>query len=1097
METLQNVSMAILSGMWTLLVWTWWIAVPVIIYFARKNYKKAEYVSNIKHLVLSIKIPKNNDKGPVAAEMMFASLHGILQPKSKEKSGEVVQEHLSFEIVSTINKIEFYVWTPENLKDFVEGQIYAQYPTAEITLVEDYSKNIDIDGDNKDDCIAGAELSLVKEDIYPIKTFQNFDVDPLAGITGMLSKIEANNERFWIQVLAKPIHDDWRDGSLGHISSKKGGGKKPMTTQDMVIHFLSLPFHILPEMISAIISPMSADEKKKMADAEKKKKEEAAKNVGKLSHAEETELTAIEEKANKLGYRILIRVIYLAKTKDKAEERVKAAYGAFKQFNSTNLNGFQMSSIYTGNDFLAAYRARLFDESGYVLNIEELASLYHLPHVSVETPNIVWTSSKKGEPPANIQFIDADSDPDLTPLAQTTYRSTFKSFGIKRDDRRRHMYVIGKSGTGKSRLLEYLAISDIKKGEGVAIVDPHGELIERVLKYIPKERMDDVIYFNPADKDFPIAFNPLEATPEQREEVANGFVSVLKKLFGYSWGPRLEYVLKHTVMALIEAEGTTMLGIVRMLTDKVYRKNIVGQITDPVVQMFWLKEFSTYNDKMATETVAPILNKVGQFTASPIIRNIVGQAKSTINFADAMNSGKIMLFNLSTGLIGEENSKLLGSMVVTKLQLAAMSRAAIPEDQRKDFFLYVDEFQNFATESFAVILSEARKYRLSLIVANQYIAQMDENVRDAVFGNVGSLISFRVGATDASFLEKEFTPIFEQNDLINLDNRHIYLTMLLDGVSSVPFSAMSLDTPKIDEDLTSVIVALSRKKFGTARDSVEADIRKWYNVDAVIAGVNANDKSSPIPTPNRPVEQSPTAVVKPEEAKPTRIELPEELVKQVKENDLITAEKPAERPQNSQGTQSNEVNPNGNNNRKKKKKKKNNSEGEGTQVDKETLKQIIKDITRPVNEREPRRESPALPPEKIEKPIVKEESKQEPQVIKKDDKTPIARQTEPPKVVPAVQQVQTPIQKHEPAERVVEQKPVAKVEPKTPEAVPVQPKPQEKKEEIQEHFPKEKVVREITPEEFHALKEIKPHEKITIKQAESKEIHLGDTITFD
>ena len=830
---MQNIISSILGGMWFLIVWTWWIIVPIIIYYSWKNFKKAEYVEKIEHEILCIKTPKNNEKGPVGAEMMFASLHGILQPENVRQKGLVIQEHISFEIVSTKNSIEFFVWTPKQLSNFVEGQIYAQYPTAEITRVSDYSLSTDIDNDNVGDAIAGTELTLLKNEIYPIKTFQNFEVDPLAGITGMLSNLEGISEKVWIQILAKPVSDDWRDKGLGHISEKKSG-KKTITTKDLVREALLLPLKLIPEMIALAVNPPEPPKDKKKAE---KKPENP-----KLSHAEETELSAIEEKANKLGYRVIIRIIYLAKSNEKAIERIQSIVGAFKQFNTTNLNGFTSTNTYSGLDFLNAYRARLFNDNGYILNIEELASLYHLPNVSVETPNIVWTSSKKGEPPANVSFIDDISaiDPDLTLLAQTTYRGHNKPFGITRDDRRRHLYIIGKSGTGKSRLIENLAVSDILKGEGVAIVDPHGELIDGILKHIPKNRIDDVVYFNPADREYPIAFNPLECTPDTREEVANGFVSVVKKMFGYSWGPRLEYVLKHTVLALVEAEDTTMLGIVRMLTDKNYRKKIVSQVSNPVVEMFWLKEFASYNDKMATETIAPILNKVGQFTSSAIIRNIVGQTKSNIDFARIMNEQKILLVDLSTGKIGEANSALLGSMIITKIQQAAMSRAYIPEEERKDFYLYVDEFQNFATDSFATILSEARKYRLSLTVANQYIAQMEETVRDAVFGNIGSLISFRLGATDAAFVEKEFAGVFEQNDITNLDFRHIYLYMLINGVTSIPFSAMTMNSTLITNNISTIVKAVSRERYGTPLPQVEEAIRRWYGVDNVIAGIEAN-----------------------------------------------------------------------------------------------------------------------------------------------------------------------------------------------------------------------------------------------------------------
>jgi hypothetical protein len=552
---------------------------------------------------------------------------------------------------------------------------------------------------------------------------------------------------------------------------KKGGQTKILSGDGIRNAIFNIPY----TLGSAIFFPGSESEKGKESGEKK------------LSHNVETALTGVEEKANKLGFEVKVRVMYVAKTKELAKERLRMAAGAFKQFNTTNLNGFVTTRIRTGREVLEEYQSRLFADKGFILNIEEIASLYHFPHISVATPSIVWTSSKKGEPPANLPYVDIIPDKnDLTIFAETTFRGKPRPFGIKRDDRRRHMYIIGKSGVGKSFLLELLSISDLNHKEGLAVVDPHGELIDHVLKHIPKERIDDVIYFNPADKNFPIAFNPLETTPELREETASGFISVFKRLFGYSWGPRLEYVLRYTVLALTYSPDATMLGVVRMLTDKNYRKEVVARVEDPVVKTFWLKEFTTYNDRFATEAVAPILNKVGQFTASPIIRNIVGQVKSTVDFREAMDNQKILLIDLSTGKIGEDNSALLGSMIITKMQLAAMTRSKQKSEERKDFYLYVDEFQNFATESFATILSEARKYRLNLTLANQYITQMEETVRDAVFGNVGSLVSFRVGATDAAFLEKEITPAFDQADLINLDNQHIYIRMLIDGVTSIP-----------------------------------------------------------------------------------------------------------------------------------------------------------------------------------------------------------------------------------------------------------------------------------------------------------------------
>ncbi|MDD5693353.1 MAG: type IV secretion system DNA-binding domain-containing protein [Patescibacteria group bacterium] len=1068
--------MAILRGIWTLIVWTWWIIIPIILYYAWKNLRKAKYVEQINHLVLSIKIPKNNDKGPVAAEMMFASLHGILQPKKARNSGEVVQDHLSFEIVATTNAIEFFVWTPEHLRDFVEGQVYAQYPTAEISLVEDYTKSLDIDDDKVDESVAGTELSLVKSEIYPIKTFQNFDVDPLAGITGMLSKLDGGSEKVWIQVLAMPVDDNWRQEGIGYIGQKKNGsnpnGRFGTEAFQSVPNFLYAIMEtifdgfswFIYDFLFGLISGTSGGDKKK----EVKKDEKA-----KLSHPEEVELTAIEEKANKLGFGVKIRIVYLADSTEKAKERIQAVVGAFKQFNTTNLNGFQGDSVYTGIDFLNSYRARLMTQPVYTLNIEELASLYHLPHVSVETPNIVWTSSKKGEPPSTLAYINdlEKVNPGITPLARTTHRGSLKAFGIKREDRLRHMYVIGKSGTGKSRLLEYQAISDIKRGEGVGIIDPHGELIDRVLKYIPRERINDVVYFNPADRDNPIAFNPLEATPEFREEVTNGFVSVLKKQFGYSWGPRLEYVLKHTVAALVEVEGSTMLGIVRLLTDKNYRKKIVEQVTDPVVQMFWLKEFAAYNDKMATETIAPILNKVGQFTASPIIRNIVGQPHSKIDFGKLMNEKKILLVDLSTGKIGEANSELLGSMIITKLQLAAMSRAFIPENERKDFYLYVDEFQNFATESFGVILSEARKYRLSLNVANQYVAQMDEAVRDAVFGNVGTLVSFRIGATDAAFLEKEFLPVFEQNDLINLDNRHAYLNMLIDGVTSIPFSAVTIDSPEITEDLSAAIKAVSRETYGSTRESVESSIRQWYNVDSVIAGVNANEQGNKInpTTANNRNEGSFKDNQKLDQQKTLKTERPNNNLKNAISEALTKKETVENQELKSQITSSVEKSETYNSKPELKK-----------EIVNEPLKGTIKiEKVESYRSLAEKKEEIKDEPKHHQERKTKEDSYK---AIGKDTLSNIIREVTKPKNQPI--EANSPIAKsnNKPQTEIKHQHEyhnIANIK-------------ERKSTNILE---KERGVREITPEEFHKLKEIHPHERIKIKR-DAQEIKPGEIVKF-
>ncbi|MBI5221930.1 MAG: type IV secretion system DNA-binding domain-containing protein, partial [Candidatus Magasanikbacteria bacterium] len=385
------------------------------------------------------------------------------------------------------------------------------------------------------------------------------------------------------------------------------------------------------------------------------------------------------------------------------------------------------------------------------------------------------------------------STEDICFFAQTNYRNQMRKFGIKTDDRRRHMYVIGKTGMGKTTMLENMVLHDIYSGHGVGIVDPHGDYAEKIIDYIPPKRVNDVVYFNPADLGYPIGFNILEVTSEgQKHLVAAGLMGIFKKIWPDVWSSRMEYILNNTLLALLDYPGSTLLGINRMLADKDYRRKVIHALTDPVVKAFWQTEFANYPDRYMTEAVAPIQNKIGQFLSASVIRNMVAQVKSTINVREIMDSGKIFIMNLSKGRIGEDNSRLLGGMLITELQLAAMERVDVPESQRRDFFLYVDEFQNFATPSFANILSEARKYRLSLIMAHQYVMQLDEVVADAVFGNVGTTVTFRVGGADAEVLEKEFTPAFLIEDIVNLPKYQIILKLMIDGVASQPFTAVTM-----------------------------------------------------------------------------------------------------------------------------------------------------------------------------------------------------------------------------------------------------------------------------------------------------------------
>jgi hypothetical protein len=541
-----------------------------------------------------------------------------------------------------------------------------------------------------------------------------------------------------------------------------------------------------------------------------------------------------------------------------AKLRLQALVGTFKQFNSTNLNGFRMTEMSFKKEDLSKYRARLFDDRGFILNIEEIASVWHLPHTNVETPNIVWATNKTAEPPSKLPLITGNSaiDENISAFGLTNFRGMNHQFGMLRSDRSRHVYIIGQTGTGKSGLLELFTLSDIFHSQGFAVIDPHGDFATDVLRFIPESRLQDVIYFNPADTAFPLGFNPLEVTdPSHKTNISSEVIGVLKRMFGESWGPRLEYILRYTILALLDRPDATMLDITRMLTDKRFREETLRYSQDTVVLQFWRVEFASWTDKFAAEAIAPVLNKVGAFTANPIIRNIIGQPQSTFNIREIMDDGKILIVNLSKGLIGEDNASILGAFMVTKIQLAAMSRSDIADiENRRPFYLYVDEFQNFATDSFATILSEARKYGLNLTVANQYISQMSDTVRDAVFGNVGTMISFRSSADDAAILAKQFEPQFESIDLLQMHNRHFIINMVIGGEKVPSFSATTLTLPPAQADNSSLITDNTRRLYSRRRAEVEADIS-----DAIQVPQNLQKKpQQPQQPAEKPAKQAPT-----------------------------------------------------------------------------------------------------------------------------------------------------------------------------------------------------------------------------------------------
>ena len=786
----------------------WIPAVAILAYLTYRNYQRLNKlkVLNLDSVLLMLEIPRENDKKELAAEQLFASLHGILRDRGELKNSGGVQEHLSFEIVSTAGQIRFYVWVPKILQNFVEGQIYSQYPTVQIyRMNEDY---VDTRGSYPVNYMT--EIGLIDNEALPIKTFDNFEVDPLAGITGTLAKLSPDrSEELWIQILTRPIPDNWHKNTTDKWVQKIKSGRRSLFGGG------AIDWVWVAEILGALFRPPTGGT--------------TSETKVELSERDKTRISKAEEKATKLGYEVKIRLVYLGQNEVDAKLNMQALVGTFKQYNSTNLNGFrQLGGTFNKSD-LEAYKLRQFSDRGFILNISELASVFHLPHTSVETPNIVWASSKTAEPPAKLPVLtgDSENDKNISAFGLTNFRGINHQFGLLRRDRSRHVYIIGQTGAGKSGMLELLALSDIFYNQGYCIIDPHGDFAIDNLKFVPESRINDVIYFNPADTAFPVAFNPLEVTdPSRKPNICSEVIGVLKRMFGDSWGPRLEHILRYTLLALLDRPETTLLDISRLLTDKDFRKETLEYCTDVTVLQFWKHEFGQWNEKQVNESIAPVLNKVGAFTANPIIRNIVGQAKSSFDIRKIMDEGKILVVNLSKGLIGEDNAGILGSFLVTKVQLAAMSRSDIADvADRRPFYLYVDEFQNFATDSFAVILSEARKYGLNLTVANQYVAQMTDSVRDAVFGNVGTTISFRVSPEDAPVLIKQFEPTFGESDIIQLGNRNFVISMIINGEKVPAFSASTLSIPDTPQDNFDAIVAHSREYYARPRLEVEAEIR--------------------------------------------------------------------------------------------------------------------------------------------------------------------------------------------------------------------------------------------------------------------------------
>ena len=715
-----------------------------------------------------------------------------------------------FFVLHHLGRIRFFIETPVKHQQFLESQLYAHYSDIEITEATlPFGPEAQIS-------FQEARLAHVSGDT--IKLYANLkdrtekeSIDPLSSISSVLAK-SPKDETVFFRVDFAPLSDHaWREHTERAIIESTripDIAKVFLLANWWWIRVFAVPFILLARLFSFLI----AGHESHSDDHEHDKKEH---KDGK------------DKKENKFeAYGYSVRILIASLTEKTAITReLSSSLNIFSQPNGAKFLVKRPKS--------AIYRDTLGKYSRYrsILSVTELAGLVHLPTIYVKTPGVNWVTTRRFEPPHNLPTAETPN----TPIGLSNFRGSTEAFGIQPIDRARHTYIIGKTGMGKSTLLENMLYSDIMSGRGIALIDPHGDLADTILANIPKSRTNDIVLFDPSDTEFPIAFNMLDnPNPELRPIVASGLVSIFKKMFAESWGPRLEYILRNTILTLLLIPDTTLISIPLMLTHESYRRKVVAKISDPILIQFWTQEFEKMAPGQMSESINPILNKVGQFLSSPILRNILGQPKNPFSLRWIMDNGKIFIVNLSKGKIGEDASALLGAMMVTKFQIEAMTRADTPEANRRDFGLYVDEFQNFATDSFATILSEARKYKLSLTMANQYIAQMPETVQGAVFGNVGSLISFQVGYDDAMKFSEVFggEDVITPQDLTNLRKYDIYTKLLIDGMPSPVFSATTyaplhdrIDTPP--QQSREVLLKVSREKYTKRKDFVEKKIFEY------------------------------------------------------------------------------------------------------------------------------------------------------------------------------------------------------------------------------------------------------------------------------
>lgn len=764
--------------------------------------------------------PQKEEKDMIAiAEQFFTTItsthgHGLAHLFG-------IHDYISFEIAAVGKKISFYINVPKKFQGLLEKQLHAQYPRAQIDTVKPYN----IFGVKS--YVSAAELKLQKKFAFPIRTYKAMETDPINALTNSLSKLDAD-EGAAIQLVISPAGSHWQHKPRKYALEIQQGRNPEMVTSSTGQRILFKTFKGIGRAFDEVFfSKSNKDSKHEMNRYDSSGLHKPIQ----LTPMQQELIKKFEEKASRGGYRANLRAVTSAPDQSTADLHLRSVLSSFMQYSMPPFNGFHI--VYRkSSKIVTDYIFRIFRNTNMILNTEELASLWHPPTRFTETPNIKWLTAKKAAPPPNAP------DSGLL-LGKNIYRGVQTKIFIERDDRRRHMYVIGRTGTGKTELMKNMAIQDIVNGEGLCVVDPHGDLVEDVLQHIPKERADDVILFEPFDMERPLGLNMLEVTNvEEKDFAIQEMIAIFYKLFPPEMiGPMFEHNMRNVMLTLMEDKQYpgTIADIPRMFTDQDFQKYKVSKVHDPIVRAFWEKEMAKTSDFHKSEMLGYLISKVGRFVENEMMRNIIGQPKSSFDFRKVMDEGKILLINLSKGKTGEINAKLLGLIIVSKLQMAALARADIPEDQRKDFYLYVDEFQNFVTDSFATILSEARKYRLNLIMAHQFISQlsvektgssaMDTRMRDAVFGNAGTLICFRIGVEDAEIMAKEFAPVFNEYDLVNIDRYNAYVKLMINGAASRPFNMETYPKPiGANPELGLVTKNLSRLKYGRLRSEVEREI---------------------------------------------------------------------------------------------------------------------------------------------------------------------------------------------------------------------------------------------------------------------------------